>query len=147
MEIEGTDVECCGGTHLNNTSEAGEIKILKSSKIQDGIVRLTFTAGKALQKEQKASSGILEEAARLLDVKPDEVPARANELFEKWKKARKAAKKGDRMDTNELKLTVKERWEGDPLAKTAEVLSTQPEHIINTLKRFLNELDGFKKKS
>ena len=147
VEIEGTDVECCGGTHLNNTSEAGEIKILKSSKIQDGIVRLTFTAGKALQKEQKASSGILEEAARLLDVKPDEVPARANELFEKWKKARKAAKKGDRMDANELKLTVKERWEGDPLAKTAEVLSTQPEHIINTLKRFLNELDGFKKKS
>ena len=45
------------------------------------------------------------------------------------------------------RLTAKERWEGDPLAKTAEVLSTQPEHIINTLKRFLNELDGFKKKS
>ena len=47
VDIEGEDVEACGGTHLNRTAEVGRIRIIKSSKIQDGIVRLTFTAGKA----------------------------------------------------------------------------------------------------
>jgi len=146
VEIIGTDVECCGGTHLNNTSEAGEIKILKSSKIQDGVVRLTFTAGAASKKEKESSTDILKEAANLLRVNPEEVPARANELFEKWKNAKKALKKGRSMDAKELELKARERWEGDALAKTAEVLKTQPEHIVNTIKRFLNELEEFKKK-
>ena len=44
VEIPEVDVEACGGTHLKNTQEAEEIKILKSSKIQDGIVRITFTS-------------------------------------------------------------------------------------------------------
>ena len=56
VEIPGIDVEACGGTHLNNTSETGYIHITKSQKIQDGIVRLTFVAGEAtniLRKKHK----------------------------------------------------------------------------------------------
>jgi len=33
VEIEGTDVEACCGTHCDNTSQVGWIKILKSNKI------------------------------------------------------------------------------------------------------------------
>ena len=47
VEVPGIDVEACGGTHLNNTAETGKIKIINSQKIQDGVVRLKFTAGKA----------------------------------------------------------------------------------------------------
>ena len=45
VNIPGIDVEACGGTHLNNTKEVGKIKILKTTKIQDGIDRIEFTAG------------------------------------------------------------------------------------------------------
>ena len=45
MNIENVDVEAWCGTHVDNTAEIGYIKILKSQKISDGIVRLNFVAG------------------------------------------------------------------------------------------------------
>ena len=44
VKIEDTDVEACCGTHCDNTSEVGWIKILKSNRIQDGIIRLYYVA-------------------------------------------------------------------------------------------------------
>ena len=45
VNIEDTDVEACCGTHCDNTSEVGWIKILKTSRISDGILRLYYCAG------------------------------------------------------------------------------------------------------
>ncbi|TLX87926.1 MAG: alanine--tRNA ligase [Thaumarchaeota archaeon] len=45
VNIDGWDVEACGGTHVNKTGEIGLIKILKTERIQDGVVRLEFVAG------------------------------------------------------------------------------------------------------
>ena len=56
VHIEDTDVEACCGTHCDNTSEVGWVRLLKTSKIQDGIfiyfifiiqgiVRLYYVAG------------------------------------------------------------------------------------------------------
>jgi len=50
VDIVGFDVEACGGTHLDITGDVGKIKILKSSKLQDGVVRIEFTAGLAAEK-------------------------------------------------------------------------------------------------
>ncbi|UCF49654.1 MAG: alanine--tRNA ligase, partial [Thermoplasmatales archaeon] len=46
LNIPGIDVEACGGTHLNNTSEAEKIRIIKTERIQDGVNRIVFAAGK-----------------------------------------------------------------------------------------------------
>ncbi|MBI2660052.1 alanine--tRNA ligase [Candidatus Woesearchaeota archaeon] len=146
INIDGVDVEACGGTHLKNTSEAGEIKILKAAKISDGIVRLYFTAGEAAQKEKKEERQILEEAAKLLGVKIEQLPSRVHELFEKWKLARKAVEKKKEISLNELELTIKEEYKGNLLDKVAEILKTQPEHVVKTIKRFLTELEEYKKK-
>ncbi|MFP4150916.1 MAG: alanine--tRNA ligase [Candidatus Aenigmatarchaeota archaeon] len=43
----GRDVEACGGTHLDNTSEVDDIALVRSTKVQDGVVRLEFKAGEA----------------------------------------------------------------------------------------------------
>ncbi len=58
VEIKDWDIEACGGTHVNSTREIEKIKILRSKKIQDGVVRIEFVAGKkaieeALQKERE----------------------------------------------------------------------------------------------
>jgi alanyl-tRNA synthetase len=47
VNIEGWDIEACGGTHITQTGEIGLIKIIKAERIQDGIVRLEFAAGEA----------------------------------------------------------------------------------------------------
>lgn len=46
LDIPGVDVEACGGTHLNEIGEIEKIKILKSERIQDGVNRIVFAAGK-----------------------------------------------------------------------------------------------------
>ncbi|MGB7706646.1 MAG: alanine--tRNA ligase [Nitrososphaeraceae archaeon] len=57
VNIDGWDVEACGGTHVNKTGEIGLIKILKTERIQDGAVRLEFVSGNnALQYIQSQDS-------------------------------------------------------------------------------------------
>jgi len=149
VEIPGVDVEACGGTHLNSTNEAEVIKLLKTTKIQDGIVRIVFAAGAAAKKEEAEEESILQQTAKILGVKKDEVPARAKELFEKWKTARKSIKKGRKIGAEDLELNVlmSENLEDeDLLRRAAEIFKTQPEHVPKTAKRFLRELNEMREK-
>src|SRR3989344_3150570 len=66
VNIQGVDVEACGGTHLDNTEEAGFIKIIKSNKISDSIVRIEFKSGKSALLETNKESSLLEETAKIL---------------------------------------------------------------------------------
>ena len=59
VKIEGWDIEACGGTHVRRTGEIGLVKITKSERIQDGVVRLEFVAAKsALNYIQKLESSL-----------------------------------------------------------------------------------------
>jgi alanyl-tRNA synthetase len=53
INIKGIDVEACGGTHINNTKEIEKIRILKTERIQDGVNRIIFAAGRMVDKYQK----------------------------------------------------------------------------------------------
>ncbi len=63
VKIEDFDVEACGGTHVKRTGELGLIKITKSERIQDGVVRLEFVSGEAaieyIQKQHSDISTII----------------------------------------------------------------------------------------
>ena len=156
VNILGTDVEACGGTHVDNTSEVEKIRILKTTKIQDGIVRVQFTAGKAAMEAESQAEDLVGEIAGLLGIGPEMVPARATELFEKWKKAGKFVKKlsspdyvtrvkAGEAEKPDLTLSSTDSFSGDVLQETAKLLKTQKEHIPKTIKRFLSELEGYKK--
>ncbi len=68
VEVKGIDVEACGGTHLDNTKEVGEIRIIKTSKIQDGVVRLEYVAGEAAKKYSETSDSNEAEIAAVFKV-------------------------------------------------------------------------------
>ncbi len=147
VDIPGVDVEACGGTHLNNTIEAEEIKLLKTAKVKDGVVRIVFAAGHAAKQKEKAQEELVAKLAKLLDVKPSQIPTRAQELFEKWKKARKSVTKKKKIDLKELELEWTEEYKGDDiLEKAAEAIKSQVPHLEKTLIRFKTELEEFKEK-
>ncbi len=149
VSIGTLDIEACGGTHLNNTLEAGEIVIIKTTKIKDGVIRIIFAAGRAAENLEEKDQHILEKVSAVLNVDIPEIPSRAQELFEKWKKARKAIKKKKEIQISELELVKKEKTKGktsEILVKTAEVLQTQPEYLLNTLTKFMKELEEMKEK-
>ncbi|MFH1390886.1 MAG: alanine--tRNA ligase [Candidatus Diapherotrites archaeon] len=143
----GSDSEACGGTHANSLGDLEELKIISSTKVQDGIIRINYTAGKAAHKEKSNVDDLLKEVSDLLGVSAEQIPARSEELFSAWKKARKAVKKGNK-DIN-LKLVSTSQTkasENELLSMAAKTFSTQPEHLPKTIKRFLNDLESFKKK-
>ncbi|MEM0075174.1 MAG: alanine--tRNA ligase [Conexivisphaerales archaeon] len=45
-KIDDFDIEACGGTHCERTGDIGLIKIIKSERLQDGVERIQFLAGK-----------------------------------------------------------------------------------------------------
>ncbi len=108
IDISGWDVEACGGIHVNNTSEIGPIVILKTERVQDGIVRLIYAAGPAAEKHLKERADILDRCAKLLKVKEGELPEAVKKLFLEWKKAQKkyaeSVEKTAEKKMNELKF-------------------------------------------
>ncbi len=143
VDIKGVEAEACGGTHLNNTSEAELIKLVKTTKVKDGVVRIFFLAGNAAKKLIQEKENLEKELSRETGVPVKQVPARLEELFELWKNARKADKKGQKLESYELKS--KHEHSGDIISKCSEVLSTQPEHLVKAIQKFKKELEEFKK--
>jgi len=45
VSIENKDIEACGGTHVKKTGDIELIKITKTKRIQDGVVRIEFVSG------------------------------------------------------------------------------------------------------
>jgi alanyl-tRNA synthetase len=57
VSIEDKDVEACGGTHVKKTGDIELIKITRTKRIQDGVVRIEFVSGptaKEYVEQQKA---------------------------------------------------------------------------------------------
>ena len=85
LHIPGFDVEACGGTHVDNTSEIGIIRILGYEKISDAVLRLEFASGlKALEYIQK-DAAILREVAAVFRVEKAQVTKTAQRFFDEWK--------------------------------------------------------------
>ena len=149
VEIEGFDIEACGGTHLNNTSEEEVIKIICSTKIQDGIVRIEYCAGKVAKGLINEKQNIINETMYVLGCEREYLIARVEELFLKWKKAKKAIKSSKDVDSSLFLLENKESFDGPDeilISRLSDILSTQSEHIVKTVKRFMADLEEFKKK-
>jgi len=88
----GFDVEACGGTHENKTRDVGWIKIIKSKRVADGLVRLEIVSGEVAEEYLKEKEKILKEVAKKLGVKEEKVVSALKNMFEKWKKLRKEIK-------------------------------------------------------
>ncbi|GAB4312050.1 MAG: alanine--tRNA ligase [Promethearchaeota archaeon] len=128
VDIPGVDVEACGGTHLHETGEVGRLKLLGARKVQDGVVRLSFTAGGALRRWERRQRETLERCAETLDVSPEGVASAALELLEKWKVVQKALKTGEAPPPEAMKLRAragpeKEGEEGDGRVPSASELA------------------------
>ncbi len=89
VEVEGFDVEACGGTHCTHTSEVGAIEILDVERIQDGVVRLTYASGERALEIREEHEEILREASRRLGVPVARLPDGIDRLLQEIEESRK----------------------------------------------------------
>ena len=71
VSIEDFDIEACGGTHVKKTGEIKLVKITRTKRIQDGVVRIEFVSGDiakefTLKKQQNVESEQEEEKIKEL---------------------------------------------------------------------------------
>ena len=129
VNIKEWDIEACGGTHVKSTGEIGLVKILKSERIQDGIVRLEFVAGGAAVQYVQQMDSQLGSIAQTLGAAREKVV----ESFNKAMEDAEAAKK--RMRTMLRVISI-------PIAKSISEQAKKLDsgiHLYTTYNEDLNE--------
>src|SRR5256886_13128652 len=89
VEIPKWDAEACGGTHVARTSDVALIKILRSTRIQDGVVRLEYAAGKPAFDAIRKQSEEVRRASDILGVPADQLVPTTERIVSEWKELRK----------------------------------------------------------
>jgi len=131
IQVEA-DVQACGGTHVARTGDVGAIKIRSTERVQDGVERLTFSAGTAAIDATQATEDALYATAETLDVDPQDVPETASRFFEEWKE------RGKRIDELQEELAAARAAGGDDAAEEVEVGDTTA--VIRRIDAEMDEL-------
>lgn len=145
VNIPDLDVEACGGTHVNNTSEIEKIRILRSTKVQDGVIRFEYIAGRNAKLYDEKEKEIIEKIKDILGSRDDQIIPLAEKLFVLWKKTKKAVKKKKSVDLNDFNLKTNEKKiiESEKvLPLLADILKTQKQHVLKTIERFKKDYDS-----
>jgi len=85
----GGDVQACAGTHVRTTGEIGLIRVIGVEHIQDGVERLIFAAGIAAVYSMQHMDDLLQAAASVVSVQPENLPATVTRFFSEWKEQKK----------------------------------------------------------
>jgi alanyl-tRNA synthetase len=82
------EVQACGGTHVRNTGEIGLIKILHTERIQDGVERIIFAAGKQALKAIQKDEQLLRRVSEKLNAPLEKLEPTTERLVTEWKETR-----------------------------------------------------------
>ena len=122
VSIADTDTEACCGTHADNTSEVGLIKIIKTARISDGIVRLYYVAGEHALRLLNEESAVINHLTTDWGIGQDDLLPTASRFFDGYK--RYSAQLSKQASTI-LDLTVKVAL-FDPHTQLLVVRSAEP---------------------
>jgi len=79
IEIEGADLQPCGGTHVKQTGQIGLVLVRRSTKMRQDW-RVEFVCGSRAQRAARHDFELLESASEKLGCAPDEVPSAAERV-------------------------------------------------------------------
>lgn len=89
VNTTGVDVEACGGMHCSRTSHVGPIRILRTKRIQDGVVRIEYSAGMAAVAGMQSDKACVDALADKMMVTRETVLPAAEKLMTEVREERK----------------------------------------------------------
>ncbi|MCV6620702.1 MAG: alanine--tRNA ligase [Cellvibrionaceae bacterium] len=142
MGTEQFSVELCGGTHVERTGDIGLLRITSESGIAAGVRRIEAVTGRAAVDNVDAQQAQLQDAAKLLKTKPEELVNKLQSLLDQQKTLEKELKAA--------KAKLASAASGDMLSQAVEVqgvkvLAVQlsdvdPKSLRDTVDQFKNKL-------
>lgn len=125
VNIEGVDTEACCGTHCDNTAEVGWVRIVKTQRISDGIVRLYYVAQERAIQVLNEENDILNNLCETWGIDQTQLIPTANRFFNEYKKLTNKTNKQDQQILNlQIKFAIKDD------KKTYFIRSDQPDPTI-----------------
>jgi alanyl-tRNA synthetase len=92
VQVDGYSKELCGGTHVASTGQIGSFRITGESSIGAGLRRIEAVTGEAAEELISERLEALHQAAVVLGVPEEQVPARVEALSARLREAEKAAR-------------------------------------------------------
>ncbi|HZQ00297.1 MAG TPA: alanine--tRNA ligase [Reyranella sp.] len=86
---EKYSVELCGGTHALRTGDIGLFRIVGEGAVSAGVRRIEAVAGNAAEAHVRHQIDLLNEAASVMKVRPEDLPARLQALVDGQRKIEK----------------------------------------------------------
>lgn len=77
-----TSMELCGGLHVQNTAEIQRVKILKEEGVAAGTRRIEALSGESLMNHLLEKEKILDDVAKKLQIKPEQLGQRIEKLIQ-----------------------------------------------------------------
>jgi len=109
VDINGVDTEACCGTHCDNTAEVGWVRIVKTSRISDGIVRLTYVANERAIEVLNEERDMIQNLCEQWKIGKGDILKTANKFFKDYKKLNELTSQQDQKILNlQLKFMLKD---------------------------------------
>ena len=109
VNIENVDTEACCGTHCDNTAEVGWIRLLKTQRISDGIVRLYYVAQERAITIMNEEKDMLNKLCEQWSIDQSQILPTATRFFNDFKKLSTTTRKQDQQILNlQVKLLLKD---------------------------------------
>lgn len=109
VNIKDVDTEACCGTHCDNTAEVGWIRILKTCRVSDGIVRLYYVAQERAMEVLNEERDILQKLCDTWSVPKPDILKTANKFFKDYKRLTEQTSQQDQKILNlQLKFLLKD---------------------------------------
>jgi alanyl-tRNA synthetase len=89
VDIGGFSQELCGGTHVQQIGEIGQLRLVTESSISAGVRRIEAVCGKEAGKFTSREHDLLHNISATLSLKANKAPERVRELVKKLREAEK----------------------------------------------------------
>jgi alanyl-tRNA synthetase len=173
VTIPDISVEVCTEKHVRNTKEVGQIRVVDSKRIHEGLIRLEIIVFDTTSdiEQQDDYNDMVSKMSKILDCTKENIITTSSNLFVDWKRLKKIygllcyannVKETDPTKYSSLITKVRDTYsqlKPKPQQKTQQdlnercivsgvmdIFKTQKEHTIKTMQRFKNEKETFNTK-
>jgi len=137
VKITNSDIEACGGLHMESTGGIGFFKIVNSQKIQDGVVRIKFVVNDYAIKLVETKDEILKNISTVYSVEESSLVKTSQIFFNEWKSQKK--------EIDSLKTTLKNTYLKNILNSKINEFDLEISYDMGFLMDLFNEIKVKKK--
>ncbi len=137
IEIEGVDLNACGGTHLRSTGQIGGLALRSTEKVRQGL-RVEFVCGLRAIAAARRDFSVLTEAAAALSVPANQLPQSIERLLAE---AKHSAKERQRLREETARYEAAELLAGATVHDGLRVVRRQfADHDADYIKQLASKL-------